>query len=293
MDITEQQHNEQAALWNGRGGRAWVDAQESLDQLFAPFENLLADEARAASARRVLDVGCGTGATTLAIARVLGAAGHCVGADISEPMIAAARARAEWAGAPASFICGDVQRQAFEPESFDLIVSRFGVMFFDSPVQAFANLLHAARDGAALRAIAWRSAAENPFMTTAERAAAPLLPNLPARKPGAPGQFSFADRDRVVSILEESGWAGIDIRLIDVECTLPENALHGYLTRLGPVGLVLQDADERTRTRATEAVRAAFEPYVHGSEVRFTAACWMIGARAPSASATREETARA
>jgi len=282
MDITEQQHNEQAALWNGRGGRAWVDAQESLDQLFAPFENLLVEEAHAASARRVLDVGCGTGATTLAIARVLGAAGHCVGADISEPMIAAARARAERAGAPASFICGDVQRQAFEPASFDLIVSRFGVMFFDSPVQAFANLRYAAKDGAALRAIAWRSAAENPFMTTAERAAAPLLPNLPARKPGAPGQFSLADRDRVVSILEESGWAGIDIRPIDVACTLPEKALHGYLTRLGPVGLVLQDADERTRTRVIEAVRTAFEPYVHGSEVRFIAACWMIGATAPA-----------
>lgn len=293
MDITKQQDNEQAALWNGRGGRAWVDAQESLDQLFTPFENLLVDEARAASAHRVLDVGCGTGATTLAIAQVLGAAGHCVGADISEPMIAAARARAERACAPASFICGDVQRHAFEPASFDLIVSRFGVMFFDSPVQAFANLRHAASDGTALRAIAWRSAADNPFMTTAERAAAPLLPNLPVRRPGAPGQFSFADRDRVVSILEESGWAGIDIRPIDVECTLPEKALHGYLTRLGPVGLVLQDADERTRAQVTEAMRAAFEPYVHGSEVRFTAACWMIGARAPFASDTHEEAARA
>ncbi|WP_438999564.1 class I SAM-dependent methyltransferase [Variovorax beijingensis] len=293
MDITKQQDNEQAVLWNGRGGRAWVDAQESLDQLFTPFENLLVDEARAASAHRVLDVGCGTGATTLAIAQVLGAAGHCVGADISEPMIAAARARAERACAPASFICGDVQRHAFEPASFDLIVSRFGVMFFDSPVQAFANLRHAASDGTALRAIAWRSAADNPFMTTAERAAAPLLPNLPVRRPGAPGQFSFADRDRVVSILEESGWAGIDIRPIDVECTLPEKALHGYLTRLGPVGLVLQDADERTRAQVTEAMRAAFEPYVHGSEVRFTAACWMIGARAPFASDTHEEAARA
>jgi hypothetical protein len=87
----------------------------------------------------------------------------------------------------------------------------------------------------------------------------------------------------VQSILQASGWAGIDVRPIDVACTLPAKALHGYLTRLGPVGLVLQDADERTRTRVIEAVRAAFEPYVHGSEVRFTAACWMIGARAPAA----------
>lgn len=276
--------NEQAALWNGRAGRAWVDAQESLDRLFTPFEHLLVNEVRAAHGRRVLDVGCGTGATTLAIARALGTEGGCTGADISEPMIAVARARAGREGAPASFVCGDVQRHPFEPASVDMIVSRFGVMFFDSPVQAFSNLLNAARGGAKLRAIAWRSAAENPFMTAAERAAAPLLPNLPARKPGAPGQFAFADRDRVASILEESGWAGIDIRPIDVECTLPESDLMGYITRLGPVGLVLQDeTDERRRAQVVAAVRAAFEPYVRGSGVRFTAACWMIGAEAPAA----------
>ena len=275
--------NEQAALWNGRAGRAWVDAQESLDRLFTPFEHLLVNEVRAAHGRRVLDVGCGTGATTLAIARAFGTEGGCTGADISEPMIAVARARAGREGAPASFVCGDAQRHPFEPASFDMVVSRFGVMFFDSPVQAFSNLLNAARGGAKLRAIAWRSAAENPFMTAAERAAAPLLPNLPARKPGAPGQFAFADRDRIASILEESGWAGIDIRPIDVECTLPESDLMGYITRLGPVGLVLQDeTDERRRAQVVAAVRAAFEPYVRGSEVRFTAACWMIGAEAPA-----------
>lgn len=276
--------NGQAALWNGPAGRAWVDAQVSLDRLFAPLERLLVDEALAAHARRVLDVGCGTGATTLAIARSMGEGGACTGADISEPMIAVARARAGREGAPASFVCGDAQRHAFERASFDMIVSRFGVMFFDSPVQAFSNLLNAAEGGAKLRAIAWRGAVENPFMTTAERAAAPLLPNLPVRKPGAPGQFAFADRDRVASILDESGWAGIDIRPIDVECTLPESDLMGYITRLGPVGLVLQDeTDERRRAQVVEAVRAAFEPYVRGSEVRFTAACWMIGAEAPAA----------
>jgi SAM-dependent methyltransferase len=292
MSVNQETSSEQAALWNGSAGRAWVDAQQSLDRLFMPFENLLVDEARAASAHRVLDVGCGTGATTLAIARALGGEGHCVGADISEPMVAAARARAEREGTPASFICGDVQRHAFEPASFDLIVSRFGVMFFDSPVQAFANLRHAARDGTALRVIAWRSAAENPFMTTAERAAAPLLPNLPARQPGGPGQFAFADRQRVSAILEESGWAGIDVRPIDVECTLPERDLIGYLTRLGPVGLILQNADERTRAQVVDTVHAAFDPYVHGTEVRFTAACWMIGAQAPSAPAVPAEATR-
>ena len=294
MDVTHQAGNEQAALWNGRAGRAWVDAQEVLDLMFKPFEAQLAEAVHAGSGQRVLDVGCGTGSTTLAIARRLGAKGRCVGVDISGPMIAAAQARAEpEEGAPASFVRADVQAHAFEPASFDLIVSRFGVMFFDDPVLAFANRRRAARDGAELRVIAWRSAAENPFMTTAERAAAPLLPDMPARQPGAPGQFAFADRHRVCAILEESGWAGIDIRPIDVDCTLPEKELVRYLTRLGPVGLILQEADDRTRTQVIETVRAAFEPYVHGAEVRFTAACWMVGARATSASAAPKEVASA
>ncbi|MGO4396172.1 class I SAM-dependent methyltransferase [Variovorax sp. M-6] len=280
--ITPQTDNEQTALWNGRAGRAWVDAQQVLDQMFKPFEDRLAEAVRAGPGHRVLDVGCGTGSTTLAVAGLLGAEGRCIGIDISEPMIAAARARAEREGTPASFIRADAQTHAFEPASFDMIISRLGVMFFDDPASAFANLRRAARDGAELRFVAWRSAAENPFMTTAERAAAPLMPNLPARRPDAPGQFAFADRDRVRTILEEGGWGEIDVRPIDVACTLPEKELIGYLTRLGPVGLVLQEADDRTRTRIVETVRAAFEPYVHGAEVRFTAACWMVGARAPS-----------
>jgi SAM-dependent methyltransferase len=233
----------------------------------------------------VLDVGCGTGSTTLAVARRLDAQGHCLGVDISDPMIAAAQARAQREDTPASFIRADVQRHAFEPASFDTVISRFGVMFFEDPVQAFANLRRAASNDARLHVIAWRSAAENPFMTTAERAAAPLLPNLPARRPGAPGQFAFADRHRVSAILEESGWTGVDIQPFDVDCTLPEKDLPGYLTRLGPVGLILQEADEETRTQVIDTVRAAFDPFVHGTQVRFTAACWTISARAPKKAA--------
>lgn len=287
MDTPHQPQNEQTSeqstLWNGVAGCAWVDAQEVLDQMFQPLEDLLAEAVHAGPVRRVLDVGCGTGSTTRAVARRLGAQGCCVGIDISEPMITAAQTRADREGTPASFIRADAQRHAFEPASFDMIVSRFGVMFFEDSVQAFANLRRAARDGAELRFIAWRSPEENPFMTTAERAAAPLLPNIPARLPDAPGQFAFADRGRVSRLLEESGWTGIDIGPIDVACTLPETALVRYLTRLGPVGRVLQEVDERTRNQVIETVRAAFDPYVHGAEVRFNAACWMVGARSPSA----------
>jgi ubiquinone/menaquinone biosynthesis C-methylase UbiE len=293
MDVAHQTDDEQEKLWNGVAARGWVEAQELLDRLFKPFEDLLVEGVSAASASCVLDVGCGTGGTTLAVARLLGASGRCIGIDISDPMLAAAQARAEREDTPASFIRANAQTHAFAPASFDMIISRFGVMFFDDPVRAFANLRRAARDGASLRFIAWRSAAENPFMTTAERAAAPLLPNLPARRPDAPGQFAFADKRKVSRILEESGWTGIDVRPIDVACTLPEKELIRNAGRLGPLGRILDETDEHTRKKVLETVRAAFDPYVHGAEVRFTAACWMVGARAPSASAAPEEATRA
>ena len=282
MDNAGREPGEQAALWNGIAGHNWVEARSLLDRMLKPLEDLLVDKGLAGSACRVLDVGCGTGGTTLAAARRLGAKGRCIGIDISEPMIAAARADGEREGTPATFICADAESHAFEPESFDSIISRFGVMFFDDVVGAFANLRRAARDDAPLRFIAWRTPEENPFMTTAERAAAPLLPDLPARRPDAPGQFALADAERVNRILEASGWADIDIRPVDVACTLPEPDLTRYLTRLGPVGRALHEIDAQTRARVAETVRAAFDPFVHGAEVRFTAACWMVGARARS-----------
>jgi SAM-dependent methyltransferase len=281
MDVTDRTNHEQTARWKGVAGCAWVEMQELLDRTLQPLEDLLLEAVSIRPGDRVLDVGCGTGGTTLAVARLLGAGGRCVGVDISDPMIAAARARAEGSGTQASFIRADAQTHAFEPASFDMIVSRFGVMFFDDSVRAFANLRRAARDQGELRFIAWRSPAENPFMTTAERAAAPLLPNLPARRPDEPGQFALADRHRTHAILEESGWADVDMRPFDVACSLPEDQLVPYFTRLGPVGTILHEADDRTRTQVIETVRAAFEPFVHGADVRFTAACWMVAARAP------------
>lgn len=279
MDIASPADQEQAKLWNGPAGRAWVQAQQVLDGMFQPLEDRLLEAVAAAAPRQVLDVGCGTGSTTLAVARLLGKGSQCMGIDISEPMIRLALARAGQQGSAASFVRADAQTHAFAPAAFDMIVSRLGVMFFGDPVRAFANLREAARPQAALRFIAWRGAAENPFMTAAERAAAPLLPELPARRPGAPGQFAFAEESRMRRILQDSGWTAVDVQPIDVACSLPEKELLHYLSLLGPVGLALQHVDEATRRRVLGTVRAAFDPYVHGTDVRFTAACWIVGAR--------------
>lgn len=267
------------AIWNGVSGRAWVDAQQVLDAIFAPIEDLLVGGVRAG--QRVLDVGCGAGSTTVGVARVVGVEGTAVGIDISEPLIAAAMARAERERVPARFVRADAQTYAFEADYFDMIISRFGVMFFDDFVAAFSNLRRAVRNGGELRLVTWRSPEENPFMTTAERAAAPLV-NIPARETDAPGQFALANPPRICRILEESGWVEIDIRPIDVDCALPEAELLRYVTRLGPLGRALAEVDDRTRDEVIEIVRPAFDPYVHGAHVRFTAAVWTIRASSRS-----------
>jgi SAM-dependent methyltransferase len=272
---------EQAALWNEASGAAWVEMQEVLDGLLAPFEARLTSEAFPGPGRRVLDIGCGAGATSLAMARRLGPEGSCLGVDISAPLIAAARARATAEGLPsARFVQADAQTHAFEEGAFDGVISRFGVMFFDDPAAAFTNVRRAAKREAKLTFVAWRSPAENPFMTAAARAAAPLLPNLVPPSPDAPGQFAFADGARVRKILETSGWRDVELQPLDIATSVPEEQLFAYATRLGPVGLALRTADEDTRARTVAAVRAAFQPYVHGDIARVDAATWLVRARA-------------
>jgi SAM-dependent methyltransferase len=257
--------------------------QDVLDRMLAPFEMFLSKEAFPGEGGRVLDIGCGAGATTTSMARRLGPTGLCVGVDISEPLLRVSKERvsAEKLGS-AQFVQADAQTYAFEPGRFDSVMSRFGVMFFGNPEAAFANIRRATRSDGKLAFVAWRSPAENPFMTTAARAAAPLLPNLSTPDPGAPGQFAFADGDRVRRILNASGWKNIDVRPIDVTGNIAEQELMTYVTKLGPVGVALRDpdVDEATRARTVSVVRAAFEPYIQNGTARFTMACWLVSAHA-------------
>ena len=269
----------QAELWNGRGGDAWVETQDVMDRVLQPMGDVLVDAVAALAPRRVLDIGCGSGQTTVAAARRLVDA-EVTGIDISEPMIAAARARAEREGVDASFVQADVQQYDFEAGSAGVVTSRFGVMFFDDPVLAFSNLRVAASGGGSFRVVVWRTVDENPFMSAAPRAAAPIVP-MPSIELNAPGPFGLADPGHVRSILEHSGWAAIDLEAIDLECTMPETELVRYFTRIGAVGRVFGDLDVETQNRVLAAVRPAFDPFVDGDEVRFTAACWMVSATAP------------
>jgi SAM-dependent methyltransferase len=270
--------NEQAEFWNGAGGDAWVAMQPVMDRMLGGFEEVLADAAAERGARRVLDVGCGVGATTLAVARRLGDGAEVTGVDISAPMVAAAKERVAFDDDPPRFLLADAATHPFEQGEFDLLVSRFGVMFFEDPVAAFAHLREAIAVGGGLRFICWRSPKENPFMTTGARAIAHLVPEVPPREPGEPGPFAFAEKARIEEVLGGAGWEGIEIESIDVPGGFPEPDLNRYLARIGPIGQAVREADDAKRKEVLEVARAAYQPFITGDEVRFTARCWSVGA---------------
>jgi SAM-dependent methyltransferase len=273
---THKLDQDQAALWNSTGARGWVEAQEILDRLFQPIANMLLADIR--PGENVLDVGCGTGGLSVEAARRAAPGGACTAVDVSLPMIQAAQARSEREATPVTYICADAQSYAFQSAVFDRIISRFGVMFFEDPVRAFANLRAAARSGAELRFVAWRSIEENPFVTTAERAVASVL-QLPTRRNDEPGQFALASADRVLGILDQSGWENIEIRPLDLPCGLAEADFLQYLSLIGPVGRHLQQTDDQMRMQVMELINPAFDSYRNDDGVRFNAACWVVTAR--------------
>lgn len=279
MSHTPTQTPDQSQIWNGPAGHAWVEAQSVLDEMFVEIAHFLTAQAQALGAHDVLDVGCGAGATTLQIAE---ATGNCLGVDVSAPLITLARERAEASGALAAFIQDDAQTHAFDRARFDLVVSRFGVMFFQDPVRAFSNLLQATRPGGALRFVVWRSATENTFLTAAERAVEHMLPDLARRMDGAVGPFAFADPQSVAPLLESAGWAQVTFQPVDFDARFSAEALELYMTRLGAVGLVYKDLEPELQAVLLTGLRKAYEPFRTGHQIRFTAACWVIEAEAPA-----------
>ncbi|MFD5826296.1 class I SAM-dependent methyltransferase [Lentzea sp. NPDC060358] len=270
--MTAETNSEQAAFWN-TAGHGWAHVQDVVARVLRPYQDLLVEAATRRPRERVLDVGCGTGGTTRAIAEATGA--RCVGIDISESMLAAAREHGQ-----AEFLRADAQVHSFD-RTFDLVVSRFGVMFFDDPVAAFANLRRATAAGGELCFITWRTAGENPFMTTASRVAASLLPDAPAPDPDGPGPFSFAVPQRTREILEGGGWTGVEIEAQDRTCTMPEELLTPYLSNMGPVARALRAAPEAERGPLLESVLGEFREFVRDGEVHIPGGVWRVTASAP------------
>jgi SAM-dependent methyltransferase len=274
---------DQIAYWNGPGGQRWADRQQSQDVLLAPVADLLIDRAKPAAGERIIDVGCGSGATSIALAQKVGPTGHVMGIDISGPMLARAREVAP-PGLPVEFVLADATVYPFAPASFDLLASRFGVMFFAEPARSFANLRRGLKQTGRLAFACWREPRENPFFMAPLQAVYQHVPKLPPQGPEDPGPFAFASEARVQRILGEAGFTGIAMEPCNLSLDIAigrglDTAVRSAL-EIGPAARALAEQPPEVVAAATASMREALAPFLKGQSVPLPAAIWIVTARA-------------
>src|ERR1700760_3331958 len=277
------QNADQIAYWNGPGGQRWASRQQAQDILLAPIAEILIDRARPQHGECIIDVVCGSGATSIAFARKVGPSGHVLGVDVSGPMLEQARQSAP-KDAPVEFALADATIYPFVPASADLLASRFGVMFFSDPAISFANMRKALRASGRLTFACWREPRENPWMMTALQAVYQHVPQLPQQGPEDPGPYSFASEARVKRILGEAGFAGVAMEpcglSLDIAIGQGLDAAVKSALEIGPASRALEGQPADVRAAATQSVRDVLAPLVKGDTVPLGASIWIVTARA-------------
>ena len=274
-------NEDQIKFWNEQGGRNWVELQTRMDRNLSRIHAAILALAAPQPGETVLDVGCGTGTTSLALADAVGPSGRVTGLDVSQPMLTLAKSRG-MGRANLVFEQADASAHVFTTQ-YDLLFSRFGVMFFDDPIGAFANLHRAVKPGGRLAFACWRTLAENPWASAPLAAAKPFLPPLPAPDPDAPGPFAFADPQRILSILSDVGFHDVETRKYDGVMPMGRDLdLTAEQTlQIGPLSRAVGEADAATRRKIVDAVRTALAQFVDaGGDVTLPTACWLVAARA-------------
>ena len=262
----EQDNAAQIEYWNDRAAVTWTSFQERLDVMFEPLTALALDAAAPAAGETVVDIGCGCGATLLALAERVGPSGHVLGLDVSNPMAARARDRIVAAGLNnAEVVVADAASYEFRRANTDLLFSRFGVMFFADPVGAFANLRRCMTPGGRLLCAAWRPLMDNQWFSVPMAAARQLVTPQPPADPNAPGPFAFADADRTRAMLTAAGWRDVALSRRDVPMRLAaagqiEEATE-FATRVGALARVLADEPADVRARVSAVVAEALAAY--------------------------------
>jgi ubiquinone/menaquinone biosynthesis C-methylase UbiE len=257
----------------------WLGAYDRIQRGIAGFSQIALEAAGARPGERVLEVGCGTGGTTAEIARSVGTGGQVLGVDISEILVGAARAKNL---DNTRFEVGDAATYRFQPDTFDLAFSRFGVMFFADPVAAFRNVRRAMKTTGRLVFICWRTPQENPWAAVPMRAAQPFLPPMERPGPEDPGQYSFGDRARVERILTQAGFAGLSIEPVDLMLNQGKD-IPDVLQRIGdfgPLARAFKDVAPEQVAKAKAAIGEALKPHVTPEGVKLAGACWLVRARA-------------
>lgn len=271
--------------WNGDSGERWAANLDRLDLMLQDFGDAALAAAAAQPGERILDIGCGSGTSTFTLAEQVGPAGHVLGVDISRQLVELARA-ATPEGAPVEFRLADAATAAFPGGSFDLLFSRFGVMFLDDPVTDFSHMRGALKPDGRVAFVCWRSAAENDWVRLPMAAIRDIVQPAPA-DPDAPGPFAFGNPERLTNILATAGFADIkiapfDTRLAYGRSDTREAAIDDALDmafQVGPLSRALADQPDEVRARAAAAVRAAFAALPGDTSVLIDGAAWIVTAR--------------
>ena len=270
---------EQNRAWDGDEGSYWAAHAERFDEAVAGYHEQLMQAAAINPRSRVLDIGCGTGQTTRDAARSA-PAGSALGVDLSREMLDVARRCADLEGvANAAFLHADAQVHAFEPESFDVAISRTGTMFFGDLVAAFTNIRRALRSGGRLAMVAWQPVSENEWFREIGAAMAAGR-DLPGPPPDAPSPYSLSDPDRVRRLLAEAGFAETDFEDLRAPMYFGPDAAdaHGFVFNLN--AWMLEGLDEAGRRRASDDLYASMSAHETERGVVYGSAMWLTTATA-------------
>ena len=272
---------DEIAYWNDEAGSRWAHYQERIDAVFAPLGEAGLTAAAALAGETVVDIGCGCGASSIALSHAVDKTGSVLGVDVSRTMLAVAEERSLAAGLRNSrFLLADASTEAFDEHVFDLAFSRFGVMFFDDPVAAFENVRRSLRPDGRLVFVCWRDLGANPWFTVPMEAIRPHVPPQPKADAEAPGPLAFADATRVRDILERAGFERVRFEAFDAVLPLGTRAsATELLSKIGPASRLIEGGSESERARAVLALDDVLSAHESHRRVRLGAGVWIVRAR--------------
>ena len=273
---------DQFEYWNNEGGERWTKFAARTTTLFIPLTDALLRAAAPKPGEVVLDVGCGTARTTVELSKAV-RPGRVVGLDIPSVILDAARANVGRAGAEGiELILADAATHAFT-EKFDLVFSQFGVMFFEDPVAAFANLRRALKPNGRITFACWRTMEENAWFSVPFAEAKRFAPPPQPAPPDAPVPLAFADAKRVERILGDAGFSDIAIAPHDEQLLIGNldqlDEAKFMLSRIGPAGRLLDTVDENARRTAEDAIGIALQKRASASGMHLGSGIWLVSAR--------------
>lgn len=267
---------DQISFWNSEPGKKWILFQESLDTVFQSVNDRLLERANPLPGERVLDIGCGTGATTMEFASKVGPTGSTVGIDVSRQLLDHAEERRNGGQFDhIEYLLVDAQTHVFDPDGFDLLTSRFGVMFFGDPIAAFRNLAVALRPGGRLSVVSWAAMVGNPWFEAPRDAAVSQLGKPAPTPPTVPGPLAFAEVDYVLKILRQAGFSNCSADTEQVNLFHPGSVEDvAYLaSNIGPSARIVKEFNGSPEDVAEigRGVAEAFQQYAVDGGVRIPA----------------------